>query len=61
MIRGCSQFMTTIQPTPTASPTPISASGLSRIAARIGGTQATNGPKNGIIIRRPAVNVVTGT
>ena len=34
-------------------------SGLVRIATRTGGTQATNGPKNGITISKPAAAVVT--
>ena len=55
MIRGWSTFIAMNQPMPMIRAVGSSASGWNTSATRTGGTHDTNGPKNGIAIRTPAV------
>ena len=61
MIRGWRMFITTNQPTTIATNVGPTTSGLNTRAARIGGVQARNGPKNGMAIRTPATTEVRAT
>ena len=61
MTRGWTTFITTNQPIPMPTSAVSVASGRLTKATRTGGTQDTNGPKNGIAMRTPAVAVMTGT
>ena len=57
--RGEMTFIVTNQAMPMTIRTGSATSGLSSSATATGGSQDTNGPKNGIIWSRPAATVVT--